>query len=553
MTPIVFFVFNRPETTEKVLSALAAQTVKPEKLIVVADGPRNDAERAKTDTVRALIRGVNWMEVSLVERGGNLGCTATILQGITEVFQTHDRAVIIEDDTPPSARFYEAMCAMLDRYERERTVFSVGGYPSIRADALPGYPFDVILSPRFSCWGWGTWADRWRDIEPALRGAGIPFNGPDELPAGVGMDLRRWVAARREGTDTSWDTRVALHSLHRAQLHALTRHYLVVNIAGGTGTHGSSAPLTKTLELMRQHNVISDSVPARFPPVEQRDDVDASVRRYVDDILAACDADAALAEAEARRQTPLSRLCWRAIRNGMARPLYRQAKRLVGYLRPVRAVQARPPPHEYSAMVGKGSVIPAQIEAYFVALNQHAKEGDSVLDVGFGLGYGLNILAIKAHEVSGVDVDPKAYEYCQATVVGRNPRLRHLGLYDGYRLPFPDASFDLLTCVDVLEHVEDYDRLLREMLRVTRRGVFLSTPNRRPEYMNPDGSPTNYWHRREWNYEELADILRRHSPEVCWNFLNGPFEGPLTVTTVVTENTLALSPFVRKPESTVPA
>ena len=72
----------------------------------------------------------------------------------------------------------------------------------------------------------------------------------------------------------------------------------------------------------------------------------------------------------------------------------------------------KPDPKDYSTIGGVGSVVPCQIEAYFLALNLYVDERDTVLDVGFGLGYGLNILAIKASEVSGVDVDPKVLEYC---------------------------------------------------------------------------------------------------------------------------------------------
>ena len=57
----------------------------------------------------------------------------------------------------------------------------------------------------------------------------------------------------------------------------------------------------------------------------------------------------------------------------------------------------KPKTSEYSATLGRGkTVVPCQIEAYFLALNNYIDEGASVLDVGFGLGYGLNILAIRA-------------------------------------------------------------------------------------------------------------------------------------------------------------
>jgi ubiquinone/menaquinone biosynthesis C-methylase UbiE len=180
-----------------------------------------------------------------------------------------------------------------------------------------------------------------------------------------------------------------------------------------------------------------------------------------------------------------------------------------------------------------------------LALNQYVDEGASVLDVGFGLGYGLNILAIKAKSVSGVDVDARAYQYCRDTIVNRNPRLVYLDVYDGYVLPFPDDAFDVVTCVDVIEHVEDYNRFIKELLRVTKRGVFFSTPNRRPEYTNPDGTPKNYWHLREWSFEEFDAILREHG-QVEWNVLNGPWEGPFQHSQEIQHDSLTLSPFLLK-------
>ena len=205
----------------------------------------------------------------------------------------------------------------------------------------------------------------------------------------------------------------------------------------------------------------------------------------------------------------------------------------------------KPDPKTYSTIVGKGSIVPVQIEAYFLALNKYVDESSRALDVGFGLGYGLNILAIKAIEVAGVDVDSQVLNYCNDTIIGRNPRLTSLSLYDGYNLDFPDDHFDIVTCVDVIEHVEDYHRLIREMMRVCKKGIFLSTPNRRPEYTNRDGSPMNRWHLREWNYTEFDEIVRSHG-KVEWNFINGKFSGPFTVSKTVHDETIALSPFIFK-------
>lgn len=205
----------------------------------------------------------------------------------------------------------------------------------------------------------------------------------------------------------------------------------------------------------------------------------------------------------------------------------------------------RPDPKKYSTIIGVGSVVPVQVEAYFLVLNKYIDEDAKILDVGFGLGYGLNILSIKARELYGLDVDTKVLDHCKNTILGKNPRLKHLNIFDGYNIPFPDNFFDVVTCVDVIEHVENYDHLIKEMLRVSRKGVFLSTPNRRPEYTNKDGSPKNYWHLREWSFEEFDKIVSKFG-RVEWNFINGPYEGPFTISTEINQDTLALSPIIFK-------
>lgn len=205
----------------------------------------------------------------------------------------------------------------------------------------------------------------------------------------------------------------------------------------------------------------------------------------------------------------------------------------------------KPDPKEYSTIVGMGSIVPGQQESYFLALREYVKEGDTVLDVGFGLGYGMNILSIKAGAVHGVDIDKKVYDYCDRTIVGRNPKITKISLYDGYNLDYPDNFFDVVTCGDVIEHVEDYHRFIKELLRISKRGIFLNTPNRRPEYTNEDGTPKNYWHLREWSFEEFDEIIKKHgTPD--WNFINGPFDGPFTISKILKDDTIALSPFLKK-------
>ncbi|HEU0145710.1 MAG TPA: methyltransferase domain-containing protein [Bradyrhizobium sp.] len=106
-----------------------------------------------------------------------------------------------------------------------------------------------------------------------------------------------------------------------------------------------------------------------------------------------------------------------------------------------------------------------------------------VLDVGCGVGHWAQLLAsalpADAH-VLGVDRDPlwisKATE--RAAAKGISDRFQYR-VSDAHTLPFPDASFDLVTCQTVLIHVADPAAVIAEMARVTRPGglVLAAEPN----------------------------------------------------------------------------
>lgn len=86
-----------------------------------------------------------------------------------------------------------------------------------------------------------------------------------------------------------------------------------------------------------------------------------------------------------------------------------------------------------------------------------------ILDAGCGAGGNLALLAGYGR-ARGVDPDPEAV----AAAVARGLDAK---LGDAAALPHPDAAFDLVCCLDVLEHVEDDVAVLRELRRVARPGA----------------------------------------------------------------------------------
>ena len=92
------------------------------------------------------------------------------------------------------------------------------------------------------------------------------------------------------------------------------------------------------------------------------------------------------------------------------------------------------------------------------------------LDVGVGDGYTIRLVKPDG-EIRGVDPDP-------AEVSLAVTRGIHASVGSAYRTEFPDGSFDLVTFLEVIEHLDDPGRALEELRRVLRPGGYLvvSTP-----------------------------------------------------------------------------
>lgn len=94
-----------------------------------------------------------------------------------------------------------------------------------------------------------------------------------------------------------------------------------------------------------------------------------------------------------------------------------------------------------------------------------------VLDVGCGRGWFLELLTEQgARDCSGCDwVDERDFDNFSFRVCDLNQQ----------PIPWPDDSFDLIICSDVIEHLENPSALIRELHRVCRPGgsVFLTMPN----------------------------------------------------------------------------
>jgi len=100
--------------------------------------------------------------------------------------------------------------------------------------------------------------------------------------------------------------------------------------------------------------------------------------------------------------------------------------------------------------------------------------GNSVLEVGCGEGHLLDELTTTRAPALAVGTDLSVALMREAR--DRYPRQVSFLAADVYNLPFADQSFDLVLACEVLEHLDQPERALREIARVSRRDVIVTVP-----------------------------------------------------------------------------
>ena len=174
--------------------------------------------------------------------------------------------------------------------------------------------------------------------------------------------------------------------------------------------------------------------------------------------------------------------------------------------------------HTYSIMyevegthwwfAGRRRIIAAFVEEICRKLENEGLQGGRprILDVGCGTGANLELLG-QYGEAEGVDVSTDALQFCRAR------GLENVRQGEAEKLPYEDGAFDLVTALDVVEHLDDDVAGLREMRRVLK-------PNGRallfvPAFMFLWGVQDDVsHHRRRYTVPGLRRVLSEAGYEV---------------------------------------
>lgn len=160
-SPVLFLVFNRPSTTQRVFQAI--REAQPAQLYIVADGPRQNkaGEAERCEEVRHIVSQVDWpCEVKKMFREENMGCGRGVPHGIDWFFLQVEEGIILEDDCLPSPDFFKFCDELLSKYREDTRVMQIGGNNFVPAIERPNH-YSYHFSRHNYIWGWATWSRAW--------------------------------------------------------------------------------------------------------------------------------------------------------------------------------------------------------------------------------------------------------------------------------------------------------------------------------------------------------------------------------------------------------
>lgn len=245
--PVALVIFNRPECVRRVIDAL--RPARPERLFVVADGPRAEVpgEANACAAARAAVEhGIDWpCDVRSNAANENLGCARRVASGLDWVFAEVEEAIVLEDDCVPEERFFPFCRELLERWRETPRVAAIGGSNFQRTDVTNGAGYYFSRYPHV--WGWATWRRAWRGYDPAMsEWPAAKREGWPRAYFGSAREAAFWTGVLdrvHAGEIDSWAYRWAFAVWRRDWLAALPAARLVTNIGfDAAATHTRETP-----------------------------------------------------------------------------------------------------------------------------------------------------------------------------------------------------------------------------------------------------------------------------------------------------------------------
>lgn len=268
-TPVVFLIFNRPDSTRQVFEMIRA--VRPRVLLVIADGPRNgrEGEAQRCHAARSVVETVDWDCRVLVNYADvNMGCMRRVSSGLDWVFQNVDEAIILEDDCLPHPSFFPFCQEMLKLYRHESCIAQISG--ANFQFKRKKQPYSYYFSRYNHIWGWATWRRAWEQHDSAMTDW-PEFRDSNRLEGILSgkAEVRYWTDVLNRvlsGEIDTWDCRWTFSCWKNSLLTVIPSVNLVSNI--GFGPDATHTPVPNRYAAMETEAI---DFPLCHPPVIEAD------------------------------------------------------------------------------------------------------------------------------------------------------------------------------------------------------------------------------------------------------------------------------------------
>lgn len=252
-TAICLFVYNRPFHTKQVLRSLSkCKNFKNFRLYIFSDNFNSSKkdDKYKVNLVRNEILKFKKENKNIFIKISktNLGLYKNLTKGISYVLIKYRSVIVLEDDLTIDKNFLNFMSRSLEKYKDIKNILQISGY---------SYPINCNSSDAYflnltSCWGWGTWSDRWRRfikftkkkklIQQEYNNIKNNYKKKNDFNINGSYNYLKMLKKQITTEFNSWGILFYLFSFHKKFLNLFPPYTLVQNIGfDGSGSHKSTS------------------------------------------------------------------------------------------------------------------------------------------------------------------------------------------------------------------------------------------------------------------------------------------------------------------------
>ncbi|MGH2530818.1 MAG: hypothetical protein ACRDJW_00800 [Thermomicrobiales bacterium] len=242
--PIALFLYKRADHARQTITSLQACPGFAESPhYVYADGPRHEQDVDDVRATRAVARELLGERAVFIEREHNLGLSASIIAGVTELCDRYGKVIVVEDDLAVAPSFLQFLNDGLHRYADDARVMQLNAF-TFDAPALARQREAVFL-PLTASWGWATWKRAW-DLFDRDANGWQDLMGDKRLRRQFDLDNRadksKMLALQMQAEQGGWDVVWYYTLFKRRGLALFPPRSLVFNIGlDGSGAHSRLA------------------------------------------------------------------------------------------------------------------------------------------------------------------------------------------------------------------------------------------------------------------------------------------------------------------------